>query len=101
MANKGIPDSSLTASSYQENIYFDREPKYARLGGKRFWVSVDPDPWIQVDLGSNHMVTGLQTEGNDQGGTNKYWVEQIKVEVGVTEENLMFIEDASGQPKVS
>ena len=53
-------------------------------------------PWIQVDLGSNHLATGLQTEGNYAN----YWVAQIKVQVGLTEENLIFIKDSQGQPEV-
>ena len=98
MASGDIPDTSITASSYEKHGEFDREPKYARLGGERFWVSFDVEPWIQVDLDSHHIVTGLQTQGDD--GWKEYWVEQIKVQVGFTEENLMFIQDANGQPKV-
>ena len=103
MASGDIPDSSITASSFAKHWSYNRKPEYARLGGTRFWTceTKDPDPWIQVDLISSHTVTGLQTEGNDEGGAYKYWVEQIKVKVGVTKKNLMFIEDASGQPRVS
>ena len=100
MASGAIPDTSITASSYQEHYNFDREPKYARLGGTRFWLSIDQDPWIQVDLGSNRLVTGLQTEGNEGNDINKYWVEQIKVQTGFTQENLEFAEDSDGQIKV-
>ena len=66
MANGSIPDSSITASSYMKFSLFDRLPEYARLGGSRYWASdgTDSNPWIQVDLGSNHTVTGLQTEGD-------------------------------------
>ena len=101
MATGDIPNSSITASSYQTpSNQWPREPKYARLGGERFWGSVgddvDSDPWIQVDLGSNHLATGLQTEGNDAN----YWVAQIKVQVGFTEGNLIFIDDSQGQPEV-
>ena len=105
MASGDIPDSSINASSYQRHDKWDREPRYARLGGGRYWISVgddvDSDPWIQVDLGSNHLVTGVQTEGND-GGVDKwrYWVAQIKVQVGFTEGNLIFIDDSQGQPEV-
>ena len=99
MTNGSIPDSSITASSYIEVSSFDRLPKYARLGRDRFWMSDDDDqmPWIQVDLISSHNVTGLMTKGHDRSG----WVEQIKVQVGNTEENLVFIEDCKGQSKAS
>ena len=100
MANGGIPDSSITGSSYTETNGWNREPKYARLGGDRFWLNNKTDtlPWIQVDLSSTKRVTGLQTEG--KRATKSHWVEQVKVQVGLTEENLRFIEDVKGQPKV-
>ena len=53
-----------------------------------------------MDLGSIHLVRGLKTEGNDAGGPYKYWVRQVKVQVGMNEGDLTFIEDDKGQPKV-
>lgn len=102
MESGDIPDSGITASSYHHHVQYDREPQYARLGGDKFWLSArsdfDVNPWIQVDLGRKHMVTGLQTAGSSD---DKYmWVEQIKVQVGVTEDNLMFVLSKNGQPKV-
>ena len=101
MAGGDIPDSSLSASSYQSD---NKAPRYARLGGGKKWASVadDSDPWIQVDLGSNYIVTGLLTQGNGNSGDNvyKYWVALIRVQVGFTEGNLIFIEDSQGQPEV-
>ena len=99
MTNGSIPDSSITASSYKKVSSFDRLPKYARLGRGRFWMSDDDDPmpWIQVDLISSHNVTGFMTKGHDLSG----WVEQIKVQVGNAEENLVFIKDCEGQSKAS
>ena len=103
MASGAIPDSSITASSYHHDSDWDRLPKYARLYSYRIWASAgsDSQPWIQVDLGSGHRVTGLQTAGNNVTGTLAYWMEQIKVKVGMNEENLVFIESTEGQPKVS
>ena len=104
MASGNIPDKSLTASSYQHKNSWDREPKYARLGGNRFWLSdgakSDPDPWIQVDLVRSYNVAGLQTEGNYGTSHWQYWVTQIKVLVGMTLNDLSFIDDGQGQPKV-
>ena len=99
MASGHIPDSSLSASSYQTE--YNREPKYARLGGKSFWASneSDNDTWIQVDLGSIHNVTGLKTEGNDDGPNFKYWVKKIMVKYGDSEENLEFINQTERNPK--
>ena len=106
MKNGAIPDSSIKASSYYHSSGWgdwDRLPQYARLYSDRFWASVawDSQPWIQVDLGSGRMVTGLQTAGNNATNTWSYWVEQIKVKVGMSEDRLVFIDDSNGQPKVS
>ena len=52
-------------------------------------------PCIQVDLDNKYIVVGLQTEGE-----SPYWVEQIKEQVGMSEENLIFVDDIIGHPKV-
>ena len=98
MTNGDIPDSSITASSYHHHVDYDREPQYARLGGNKAWASAinDMNPWIQVDLVSNHTVFGLQIAR----GLHHKIVEQIKVEVGVSEMNLSFVLDNNGRPKV-
>ena len=102
MENGDIPDSMLRASSFQSN--HNRKPYYARLGNSSYWISVgkrlDLEPWIQADLGCTHRVTGLQTEGNDGPGELKYWVEQIRVQVGMCEDGLIYISDDNGQPMV-
>ena len=102
MASRVIPDSSITASSYEKHAEFDRQPKFARLGGERYWGSdhEDLEPWIQVDLGSSHMIIGLQTEGNYNSDEWQYWVTQVNVQVGMSESGLMYIEDGDGQPQV-
>ena len=103
MANGTIPDSSITASTYQTHKHWDREPHYARLGQDKFWGSIgnDSEPWIQVDLGSIHIVTGLQIEGDYHDETYQYWVKQIKVKMGMSEEDLTFIEDDQEMPEVN
>ena len=103
MESGAIPDSSITASSYfsPSDGRDDRLPQYARLHSDRNWSSYggDSQPWIQADLGSSHVVTGLQTSGTP--GEWSYWVEKIKVKVGMTEHSLVFIEDSNGDSKVS
>ena len=104
MASGTIPDSSITASSYQTRPHytdFDRKPEYARLGHTKFWGSTDSEPWIQVNLGSMSIIKGLQTEGNYKDETAQYWVEQVKVKIGMDEGDLTFIEDDQGQHKVT
>ena len=103
MASSDIPDSSITASSYQNySSSWVRLPKYARLGGNRFWLSdgTDTNPWIQVDLDSRYNVSGLQTEGNYGSDKYQYWVTQIKVQVGMIINDLRFLDDGQGKPKV-
>ena len=104
MASGDIPDSSITASSYQRHHSWDREPKYARLGGNKFWIEEETynstGPWIQVDMSTSYRVTGLQTEGNNETDHWQYWVRQIKVQTGMIINDLSFIDDGQGQPKV-
>ena len=99
MSSNAIPDSNISASSYHKS---SREPKYARFDIARYWASApgDPDPWIQVLLGNSHRVTGLQTKGNLGSIRTSYWVEQIKVKIGLVHDSLKFIEMDSGEPKV-
>ena len=79
MTSGDIPDSSITASSYQRHDTWDREPEYARLGGNKFWIDAEIDdstePWIQVDMSTSHIVTGLQTEGNYGSNHWQFWSE--------------------------
>ena len=103
MESGEILDSNIIASSYHRHSSGDRFPKYARLYLDGMWASAgwDSQPWIQTDLGSSHVVTGLQTAGNNKTGRWSYWVEQIKVRVGMNESSLVFINDSNGPPKVS
>ena len=102
MASGAIPDASITASSYDPSTIWNREAKYVRLGGHRYWASHSNDlnPWIQVELGRTHVVTGLQTEGMFHNDRHQYWVEQVTVQVLSTKQELVFIEDGNHQPKV-
>ena len=103
MESGAIPNASLTSSSYHPHGDWDRLPIYARFGRRRFWANSwsDSQPWIQVDLRGNYTVTGLLTKGNRQNYPWHYWVEQIKVQVGmISEANLVFVEDEHGQPIV-
>ena len=101
MVSGAIPDSSITASSFHRSEDWKRES--ARLGTRGSWTNNwnDSESWIQVDLGSSHRVTALQTTGNNHQGDWQYWVEQITVKVGMTAGNLSLIEDCHGKPKVS
>ena len=99
MTDLSIPDQNIIASSHQ----LKGPPEYARLGLQLlYWITVaeDLEPWIQVDMGNIRLVTGLLTEGNDEGGDFKYWVQELKVQVGMSVEGLVFIGDTNGHTKV-
>ena len=103
MANGAIPDSSIIASSYflhSDMGYY--MPQYARLRSDyNMWSSSigDLQPWIQVDLGFSHRVTGFQVKGN-QRDSAQYWVEQMEVQFGYSESDLTYIKDGNDQRKV-
>nr|XP_049618946.1 lymphocyte antigen 75 isoform X1 [Syngnathus scovelli] len=59
IADGRIPDSSFSASSSAINA----EPHKARLGGSGCWRASEIfDSWIQVNLGQNFKVTGVETQ---------------------------------------
>ena len=103
MLNATFLQQIVTASSYQkQSTTWDREPHFATSNGiNRFWANDkdDPDPWIQVYLSASYIVKGLLTNGH-KGVQFSYWVEMIKVKVGISEECLNFIKDEDGLPKV-
>ena len=94
-----IPDSSITASHYKRAEDFDRLPHYARLNSIRFWAAyIVNDPWIQVDLQDVVNVYGIQTQGDDGGGNTKYnyWISKLKVQTGVSVDDLMNVVNSNG-----
>ena len=68
----------------------------------RFWANDEDDlnPWIQVNLGSRFVVKELLTKGHTNSSGERYWVEKIKVKVGMSQECITFIKDDDGIPKV-
>ncbi|XP_038065786.1 lactadherin-like [Patiria miniata] len=82
MEDGRIPDASITASSVYNNDQGLFGPTRARLGNPDHdgaWCragTVDTDPWIQVDLGSNATITGVITQ---LPPGRYYWVEEFKV----------------------
>ena len=103
MASGAIPNASISASSFLTHTDGDRVPQNARLGvSNEFWSNNGDDnsPWIQADLGSSHRVSGLQIVGNGRTDMWRYWVQQLKVEVGFSESDLAFIKDDNDQDKV-
>ena len=75
-----IPDSSMTASSiYGVNTL----PYYGRLNdtqesGWQPHTSDDKSDYLQVDLGAQHSVCALATQGNPGGSE---WTTQYKVQL--------------------
>ena len=70
---KRIPDNRITASTYVNSRYY---PFYGRLNGKRgafgVWCSRYSDDrtgYLQVDMGSVHIVCAVATQGATDGMT--------------------------------
>ena len=76
-----IPDSSMTASSYYDSRYREY---YGRLHETRGngWepkTKNDKTDYLQVDLGAQHSVCALATQGNRRGIARNEWTTQYKV----------------------
>ncbi|XP_078585795.1 neuropilin-2-like [Branchiostoma floridae x Branchiostoma japonicum] len=71
LENGHIKDAQLSASSQLPNY----EAWKARLNGGIAWqfnVSYDREPWLQVNLTTNHFVSGVQTQGKWGGWLTSY-----------------------------
>ncbi|UXI21412.1 phosphatidylserine synthase I [Sarcoptes scabiei] len=87
MESERIPDSALTASSAFEMLHVG--PQNARLnkdksGGawcpsKQLGAETSGSEWIQVDLGSLHVVTGIATQGRYGKGLGQEFTEWFNV----------------------
>jgi hypothetical protein len=70
--NLNISDSSYNASSYFDNRY---APYEARLNGPYGWAPrdkylADPDQYLQIDLGTQRVITAVATQGS--GDKNEF-----------------------------
>ncbi|CAH1276905.1 F5 [Branchiostoma lanceolatum] len=79
MESGAIPNSHITASTEQTGY----EAWRGRLNNGKAWQTntADTDQWLQIDLGSHKVITGIQTQG--------LWGYHIK------SYKLMFSDDAS------
>ncbi|CAH1276907.1 F5 [Branchiostoma lanceolatum] len=86
MESGAIPNSHITASTEQTGY----EAWRGRLNNGKAWQTntADTDQWLQIDLGSHKVITGIQTQG--------LWGYHIK------SYKLMFSDDAStcGYPSI-
>ena len=96
MESGSIPDSSITASHYKRGTDFDRFSFHARLNNPiRFWAAYrSQNPWIQVDLQETTQVFGIQTQGDN--GADNYWISKLKVQTGVSVEDLTNVVNSNG-----
>ncbi|KAI8510186.1 hypothetical protein Bbelb_126140 [Branchiostoma belcheri] len=70
MESRAIPDDHITASSEKTGY----EAWRGRLNNGVAWETntVDTDQWLQIDLGSQKIITGVQTQGLWGGHTKSY-----------------------------
>ncbi|XP_072022206.1 uncharacterized protein [Amphiura filiformis] len=85
--HESIADSQITASTTSMASGDNHAAHFARLNQARFedgstgsWSAgvVDPNQWIQVNMGTPTLVSGIITQGRDIAGTQ--WVTMFTVE---------------------
>ncbi|XP_041477638.1 uncharacterized protein LOC121425593 [Lytechinus variegatus] len=101
MKDGQIPDSAITASSeYDANHGAERArlDTVAAGGRKGAWSARtnDVDQWLQVDLNSFYMITGVITQGRQD--TNQ-WVTTFNVSSSGDGTTWTYILDCDGEPK--
>ena len=95
----GIRDDQITASSY----YHDQEPWKGRLNNYRHWATAlqnAVDPWIQVNLTQQFVVTGVTIQGSAAFVSAQAWITHLKVQYGESDTMLKYISQ-NGSHKVS
>ena len=94
----GIRDDQITASSHYQN----QEPWNGRLNNYVHWATKCHnalDPWIQVNLIQQFVITGVIIQGSGQVTTTQAWVTHLKVEYGESETMLEYVSQ-NGSHKV-
>ena len=94
-----IGNEQITASSFYDN----HEAFKGRLHNDENWaieLENSTDPWIQLDLLQQTLVTGIITQGS---ANREEWVTELQIQYGDSKDMLFHIleNDASGGPKVS
>ncbi len=78
MESGSIADNQLTSSAVPLSGLY---AYYARLNGPHYWfANYDRPTWIQADLLSAFIVTGLQTQGSND---ENWYIKALSVETGL------------------
>ncbi|XP_072043973.1 uncharacterized protein [Amphiura filiformis] len=101
MEDGTIADDQITASSNHSVANSDTlnfEPWRARPSGSLYWrphentLDMLQDQWIQVDFLEPVIITGIQTQGNDQSDiTIRRWISKLQVQTGNSVDTLTYI----------
>ncbi|XP_072017791.1 uncharacterized protein [Amphiura filiformis] len=87
MEDGSVAYNQITGSGH----YYDRQPQYARLNGPSDWSAIlQPYMWLQIDLLSELIVTGIQTQGS---ATTSFYVKTLEIERGFDASSLTPIKD--------
>ena len=96
MENFGITDGQITSSTSFFTGKFQAEK--GRLNHTSNWAAGqrDTNPWIQVDLLHQMIVTGIITQGSVE---RQAWVKYLQIQYGESEDVLEYISE-NCEPKV-
>lgn len=108
VSNGCVPDAAMTASDTKPSsdgdfgAYRGRVNKSAEAGLHGGWrpSQDDKSPWVQVDLGAVHEVTGIVTQGGFALGDGVFvggtaaWVSSYKATFSVDNKDWFYIDDA-------
>ncbi|XP_072018290.1 uncharacterized protein [Amphiura filiformis] len=105
MEDSTIKDSEITASEFFEYLVFgtvttDYAPQEGRLNKvDGYWgtaTDIPTDPWIQVDLSTTFIITGIEVQGNvpdiNTAGDEEY-VTELKIQYGDSDVALEYVKE--------
>ena len=100
METGDVTDGQITASSFYSGQGVLNSWK-GRLNNDDYWATEDSDPtnpWIQVDLLRDIVVTGIITQGSAHDDYSE-WVTWLQIQYGDSENSLKYILE-NGHSKV-
>ena len=107
MYSDHIPDDSITASSWLSSKHLPYFGRLDRNIGHGAWCSApnDVQPYLEIDLEIEHMITGVITQGKHRLSSDQLgfaWVTEFFLSYTTNQKNWTFVKDVkTSQPIVS